>query len=102
MTTRAEELRRAGRADCRFALAMVAPAVLVLVATTTFPLLYLLWQSTQSTNLALPGMDRYIGAENFSRLWDDARFWSALGFTVIYTGSTTAAQLVLGLGMALL
>jgi multiple sugar transport system permease protein len=86
----------------RFALALVAPGVIVLVATTTFPLLYLVWQSLQSINLAMPGMDRFIGAENYVRMWGDARFWAALGFTVVYSGVTVALQLVLGLGMALL
>jgi len=81
---------------------MVAPGVLALAATTTFPLLYLVWQSLQNINLAMPGMDRYVGLENYVRMWDDARFWAALGFTIVYAASTVLLQLVLGLGMALL
>ena len=57
----------------------------MLVVTTTFPLLYLLWQSLQNINLAMPGMNRFVGAENYVRMWEDRRFWGALGFTVIYT-----------------
>lgn len=81
---------------------MVAPGLLVLVATTTFPLLYLLWQSLQNINLAMPGMDRYIGVENYVRMWEDSRFWGALSYTGIYTVVTVALQLVIGLGMAML
>jgi multiple sugar transport system permease protein len=97
-----QRIRLAERPDKRFALAMAAPSVLVLVATTTLPLIYLVWQSLQSTNLAMPGMDRFVGAENYQRLWDDNRFWDAFGFTLVYTGSTVALQLVLGLALALL
>lgn len=98
----AQRIALAEGPERRFALAMVAPGVLVLVVTTTFPLLYLLWQSLQNINLAMPGMDRYIGADNFVRMWEDRRFWGALVFTLIYTGVTVTLQLVIGLAMALL
>ena len=100
--TPAQRLALAERPERRFALALAAPGVLVLLVTTTFPLLYLLWQSLHNINLAMPGMDRFIGAGNYARMWGDARFWGALGFTLVYTGATVALQLVIGLGMALL
>jgi multiple sugar transport system permease protein len=98
----AERLARAERPERRFALALVSPALLVLLATTTAPLVYLFWQSLHNINLAMPGMDRYIGLENYARMADDARFWDAMGFTVVYTGVTVALQLAIGLAMALL
>ena len=100
--TPAQRLALAERSEKRFALALVAPGLFVLVATTTFPLLYLVWQSLQNINLAMPGMNRFIGAENYARLWQDTRFWGAFGFTLAYTGATVALQLLIGLGMALL
>ena len=92
----------AERPEKRFALTLVAPGVLVLAATTTFPLLYLLWQSLHNINLALPGMDRFVGVDNYVRLWGDTRFWGAFAFTILYTSVTVALQIVLGLGLALL
>lgn len=101
MTVAAERLALVERPERRFALALVAPGVLVLALTTTLPLLFLLWQSLQNINLAMPGMDRFVGIGNYVRMWDDARFWSAFGFTVIYAGVTVSLQLVIGLAMAL-
>ncbi|MFN0160977.1 MAG: carbohydrate ABC transporter permease [Burkholderiales bacterium] len=97
-----QRLAFAERPERRFALAMVAPGVLVLVVTTTFPLLYLVWQSLNNINLSMPGMDRFIGVENYVRMWNDMRFWAAFVFTLIYTGATVTLQLVIGLAMALL
>lgn len=101
MTVAAERLALVERPERRFALALVAPGVLVLALTTTLPLLFLLWQSLQNINLAMPGMDRFVGIGNYVRMWGDARFWSAFGFTVIYSGVTVSLQLVIGLAMAL-
>ena len=45
----------------RFALALTMPGILVLLLTTTFPLLYLIWSSFQTINLAMPFMDGFAG-----------------------------------------
>ncbi len=86
----------------RFAMTLAAPGVILLAITTTLPLAYLLWQSLRNTNLAMPGMERFIGLENYVRMRSDARFWDALGFSITYTLATVTLQLVLGLGLALL
>ncbi len=97
-----DRIRAAEAPERRFAWGLLGPGLLVLAGTTTLPIFYLLWQSTQNINLALPGMDRFIGAGNYVRLWEDSRFWDALQLTFVYTGCTVVMQLVLGLGMALL
>lgn len=101
MTT-TDRVRAAERGERRFAWWLSAPGLLVLVATTTLPIFYLLWQSTQSINLALPGMGGFVGLENYARLWNDTRFWDSLELTLVYTASTVILQLILGLGMAIL
>ena len=85
-----------------FAMLMVAPAVIILLATTTLPLAFLIWNSFHSINLAMPFMDGFVGIENYRTMLHDNEFWHSLGLTAIYTGSTVVMQLVIGLGLALL
>jgi multiple sugar transport system permease protein len=85
-----------------FAMLLVAPALIVLVVTTTFPLAYLLWNSFHSINLAMPFMNGFVGFDNYTQMLHDGDFWHALRLTAIYTIATVAFQLVIGLGLALL
>ncbi len=86
----------------RFALALTGPALLVLALTTTFPLLYLVWSSFQTINLAMPFMDGFAGVDNYVQMWGDTRFWHAMRLTGIYTVSSVTLQVIIGLGLALL
>jgi multiple sugar transport system permease protein len=86
----------------RFAILLVAPALLVLLVTTTVPIIFLIWNSFQTINLAMPFLDGFAGLANYQRMLDDAAFWHSLRLTAIYTGSTVVMQLVIGLGLALL
>ena len=86
----------------RFALALFLPALLLLVATTTLPLVYLVWASLQRIDLSMPWLTGFAGLENYAKLGADARFWQSLGLTFIYTGTTVVLQVAVGLGLALL
>ncbi len=85
-----------------FALMLTAPGILALVITTTFPLAYLIYSSFQTINLAMPFMDGFAGFDNYIEMWGDTRFWHALRLTGIYTVSSVAMQVAIGLGLALL
>jgi len=85
----------------RFATALLAPAFLALLATTTFPLLFLVWTSAYRMDLAMPFADGFIGLANYRELLADNRFWSSLAISLVYTGSTVALQVVIGLALAL-
>ena len=85
-----------------FAVLMVAPGIAVLVLTTTFPLIYLVWNSFFELNLSMPHLGGFIGVDNYVQMLGDGRFWHALALTGIYTVSSVALQLSIGLGLALL
>ncbi|MEP7209112.1 MAG: sugar ABC transporter permease [Casimicrobiaceae bacterium] len=86
----------------RFALLLFLPALLVLVVTTTAPLVYLAWTSLQHLDLGMPWSRGFAGADNFVKMSGDPRFWNSLILTVIYTTSTVVLQVTIGLALALL
>jgi multiple sugar transport system permease protein len=90
------------RQERRFALALLAPALLVLLLTTTAPLVYLAWTGLNRIDLSMPWLSGFVGAMNFAKMGEDPRFWNSLWLTLVYTGSTVVLQLVVGLSLALL
>ena len=86
----------------RFAFALLAPAIAVLVLTTTAPLVYLVWNSLHRLDLAMPWLSGFAGLDNFVKMEGDPRFWNSLALTAIYTASTVLLQVVIGLALALL
>src|SRR5688572_7998504 len=81
----------------RFALALLAPALLVLLLTTTVPLVYLAWNSLNRIDLGMPWMSGFVGLDNYAKMGADPRFWNSLWLTFVYTASTVALQVMLGL-----
>lgn len=102
MTTARVGVRTLAQQERRFALALLAPALLILVLTTTAPLVYLFWTSLQRVDLSMPWMSGFAGFDNFARMGGDPRFWGSLWLTLIYTGTTVVLQVAIGLSLALL
>ena len=90
------------RRERRFAFALLAPALLVLVLTTTAPLFYLAWNALHRIDLSMPWMSGFVGVQNFAKMGDDPRFWNSLWLTLVYTSCTVVAQVAVGLSLALL
>jgi multiple sugar transport system permease protein len=90
------------RQERRFALALLAPALIVLLATTTAPLFYLAWSSLNRIDLGMPWLSGFVGLDNYAKMGADPRFWNSLALTFVYTASTVVLQVLLGLSLALL
>ncbi len=90
------------RQERRFALALFAPAFLLLLITTTAPLVFLAWNSLQKLDMSMPWLSGFAGLDNYTKMGGDPRFWSSLWLTFIYTASTVVLQVVIGLSLALL
>ncbi|MGI8895964.1 MAG: carbohydrate ABC transporter permease [Casimicrobiaceae bacterium] len=86
----------------RFALLLFAPALIVLVITTTAPLVYLAANSVMRIDLSMPGLSGFAGVDNYVKMASDPRFWNSLVLTVVYTASTIVLQVGIGLALALL
>lgn len=79
----------------------VAPALGLLGGVALFPLLYVIYLSFHR-RLLIFDISRFIGLENYRFLLQDDRFWNALQNTAYFTAVSVSAQLLLGLGIALL
>jgi multiple sugar transport system permease protein len=77
------------------------PGLLTLVAIIVFPLLFTIRVSFSSWDVIQPGLD-WIGGANYTRLWEDERYWEALLRLAGMAGGTVLIQYVLGFGLALL
>jgi len=81
---------------------MIAPAMVVLLALTIFPSIYMFVAAVTriSPNPDVPW--EFAGADNFLRLLTDEQFHVGLWNTIVFTVFSVAAEFLLGLGLALL
>jgi multiple sugar transport system permease protein len=75
---------------------LFAPALVLLIVTTSAPLVYLLWTSLMRIDLTMPFLSGFAGAANYVKMGSDPRFWNSLLLTLIYTTTTVVLQVVLG------
>jgi multiple sugar transport system permease protein len=79
----------------------VLPALLLLGALTLYPVAYGIWISFFSKHSFFPEQE-FIGLANYLAVFADEEFWSSLRLGLIYSLTTIALQLALGLATALL
>ena len=90
-------------AERRLGLAMLAPAVVLLVGTVLYPIGALVRGSFTENKLTEPWMaNSWIGFDNYAKALGDERFWEATWHTLLYIIVTVPGAVVLGLGLALL
>ena len=78
----------------------ILPALLLIGALILYPVAYAIWLSFFDKHSFFP-TERWVGLGNYARIADDAEFWESLWRGVVYAGSTTALQLLLGVAAAL-
>jgi multiple sugar transport system permease protein len=93
--------REASGGGRRFALLTVAPATLLLVGISIFPLLWALRLSFMQDSLLSVATPRFIGLGNYAHLLHDKLFWTSLGVTSVFAVSVITIQLAVGLAVAL-
>jgi ABC-type sugar transport system permease subunit len=81
---------------------MTTPALTAILLIAIFPLGWTVWESLHLHDLRMPWLGRpFVGVDNYIALASDARFRESLGHTALFTAVTVAAELVLGLMLAL-
>lgn len=81
----------------------LAPTVLVFLVITIFPLVYSVTLSLHSWRLGTAQPWSFVGIGNFRQIFTiDPYFWTTARVTAIYISVSVVAQLLIGLGVALL
>ncbi|UUZ95259.1 sugar ABC transporter permease [Paenibacillus sp. P25] len=80
----------------RAAYLFITPSLLILLLFTAVPLISTLWISLLKLDIFLQDI-RFLGLDNYARLWHDDRFWNALGNTVYFTLVEMPLQLIAAL-----
>ncbi len=80
---------------------LVLPALALLAALTLYPVAYGIWISFFNKHSFFPEQS-FVGLGNYAAVFADEEFWRSVKLGLIYSASTIALQLALGLGAALL
>jgi trehalose/maltose transport system permease protein len=99
---RKAELSEGARAERRLGWLLCAPAVIVMIAVTAYPVGYAVWLSLERYNLELPNAIKFVGLSNYGAVLSSPFWWQALKVTVIITVFSVAISLVLGMLLALI
>jgi multiple sugar transport system permease protein len=82
---------------------LLAPAIIIILATTTFPLVNALTTSFQEWRLnRSPEPRGWVGFDNYSRAFSDEYFINSVFVTIFFTIISVALSVIIGLAMAVL
>jgi len=81
---------------------LCAPAITAMFFVTAFPIGYALWLSLFRYDLRFPKQHAFIGLANYASILRSDVWWQALTNTLIITTCSVAAELILGMLLALL
>jgi ABC-type sugar transport system permease subunit len=84
------------------AAAFVAPAALVILLVVVIPLLRAAYLSVHGVELTSPGVEPFVWFGNYIDQLTSAGFWDSVTKALFFTVVTTALELSLGTGLALL
>jgi multiple sugar transport system permease protein len=94
-------LSEGAKQERRLGFLLCAPAVIVMLAVTAYPVVYAVWLSLQRYNLELPNEVKFIGFANYGAVLTSPYWWQALWVTVLITIFSVSITLVLGMLLAI-
>lgn len=80
---------------------LLAPALLLLLVVVGIPVLRVAFLSFTRSEMTEGISSQFAGFDSFVRLWQDGRWWMSLRNTFVFTATSVAAEMVMGLGIAL-
>lgn len=93
---------RRARSQAPTGLALLAPALLILLLMTIAPAIYIFGSSVFNTELMNPGAARFVGLGNYAQIVGNPDVWHDIGVTLLFVGAAVTLEFVIGLLLALL
>jgi multiple sugar transport system permease protein len=84
----------------RLGLSLSAPAFIVMIVVTAYPLAYALVMSLYKYRLTDPEGRSFVGLQNYATVLTDPIWWGAFATTTVITVASVAVELVVGFGFA--
>jgi multiple sugar transport system permease protein len=94
-------LSERAREERRLAWMLCAPAVIVMLIVTGYPIAYAIYLSLQKYDLRFPGAKEFVGLANYGDVLSSGTWWSDVFHTVVITFFSVGLELVLGMALAL-
>jgi multiple sugar transport system permease protein len=95
------QLSEGARAERRLGLMLCAPAFIIMVAVTGYPIGYAIYLSLQRYDLRFPEQAEFVGLSNYAAVLSSEFWWNAFLVTLVITVISVAIELVLGMGLAI-
>ena len=95
-------LSEGARAERRLGWLLCAPAVIVMVAVTAYPICYAIYLSLERYIMSSPQLTKFVGLSNYGAILSSPFWWHALVVTIIITVVSVAIEFALGMALALL
>ncbi len=95
-------LSEGAKAERRLGWMLCAPAAIVMLAVTAYPIIYAIYLSLQRYDLRFPNASKFIGLDNYGTILTSSIWWRSLAVTVIILVVSVAIEFVLGMLFALL
>jgi multiple sugar transport system permease protein len=89
------------KAERRLGYSLIAPAVIVMLAVTAYPIIDAFVLSLQRADLRFPAANKFIGFDNYGTVLSSSLWWQDVWHTVVITVVSVAFELVLGMALAL-
>lgn len=93
--------KRLSAREARLGIAMISPAMAVIVGLMLYPLLYTVYLTVADYHVMKGVSGGFIGLEKYIRVMTDSQFWNAIGVTMYFVAGSLILQMILGFAAAL-
>ena len=89
------------KAERKLGWMLCAPAVIVMLAVTAYPVLYAVYLSLLRADLRFPHNNTWVGLDNYGRVLGSSLWWSDVWHTLLIAVCSVIIELILGMALAI-